>query len=82
MVSRIHTHQQGDKLGREVTGSILVFHCLTGCDSTSSFSEKGRGKLEAWTQFVAITLPTHMETWRQMLPNLLAVCMMGEIRIS
>ena len=37
-----------------ITHSILAFHCLTSCDSTSSFIGKGKGKLEAWKQFLQI----------------------------
>ena len=35
------------KLGPEVCNGMLALHCLTGCDSTSYLSGRGRGKGEA-----------------------------------
>ena len=38
-------------LGVDLAQRILPFHALTGCDSVSYFSGKGRGKGEAWKTF-------------------------------
>ena len=35
------------KLGPETSAGLLVFHCPTGCDSTTYYNSKGRGKGEA-----------------------------------
>ncbi len=39
-------------LDRDLLKCVLPFHALTGCDSVSFFSGKGRGKGEAWKTFI------------------------------
>ena len=47
----LHISDIAHTLGQDLRNSILAFHCLTGCDCTSSFAGKGKG--EAWKLFVA-----------------------------
>ena len=39
------------KLGHPVVSGIVAFHSLTGSDTTSGFTGRGRGKGEAWKVF-------------------------------
>lgn len=44
----IHINPLVQKLGDDLTQTILPFHTLTGTDSTSFLSGRGRGKAQAW----------------------------------
>ena len=49
-------HEIVNTLGPDKSTSLLLFHALTGCDTVSSFSTKGKkSAYETWTDYPALT---------------------------
>ena len=52
----IPVHSIAETLGDEKSKALPMFHALTGCDSVSAFSHKGKKTaLDTWTAYPAIT---------------------------
>src|SRR6218665_53616 len=52
----IAVHDLSKALGADKCSALPVFHCLTGCDTTSSFCGKGKTSAwEAWTSYPVVT---------------------------
>jgi len=49
-------HEIVNTLGPDKSTSLLLFHALTGCDTVSAFSSKGKkSAYETWTDYPALT---------------------------
>jgi hypothetical protein len=48
-------HEIASMLGPERATALPLFHALTGCDTVSSFSSRGKSAYDTWTDYPALT---------------------------